>query len=136
MSLNKVMVIGHLGRDPESTNLPSGMLVTKFSLATTEKSKDKEHTEWHNIVLFDKQADIASKYLKKGSLAYIEGKIRTEQWDDKQTGEKRQKLVIIGNNITLLDKKKDNSDEHLIAKSNGYKKEKYSSDNLESDVPF
>lgn len=92
--LNKVTLIGRLGKDPETKNLPSGDAVTNFSIATTEKWKDKqsceqkEATEWHRINMFGKLAEIAAKYLKKGALVYLEGSIKTRKWTDKDGIEK------------------------------------------------
>lgn len=86
--VNKVILIGHLGKDPEVRNFEGGNMTAKFSLATTESYRDKtgnrvESTEWHNIVLWSKLAEVASKYLHKGSQVYIEGKIRNRSYDDK-----------------------------------------------------
>lgn len=92
--LNKVTLIGRLGKDPETKTLPSGDAVTNFSIATTEKWKDKqsgeqkEATEWHRINMFGKLAEIAAKYLKKGALVYLEGSIKTRKWTDKDGIEK------------------------------------------------
>jgi len=106
--LNHVQLIGHLGKDPESQYLPTGTMVAKFSIATTEKRKDKDSlTEWHAIVCFGKLAEICSEYLKKGSLVYVEGKIQTRSWDDKE-GKKRFKTEILINTMKMLDKKKGN----------------------------
>lgn len=89
-NLNKVMLIGRLGRDPEVRYLPNGAAVANFSIATSEKYKDKvtgeakENTEWHNVVVYDRLAEIVQTYLKKGSLVYIEGKLKTRKYEDKQ----------------------------------------------------
>ena len=88
-SVNRVILIGNLGKDPETRYLPSGDAVANFSIATTEKFKDKsgaqqEHTEWHRISFFGRQAEIAGEYLKKGSQVYIEGALRTRKWQDKE----------------------------------------------------
>lgn len=104
-SLNKVMLIGNLGKDPESRTLPSGAIVANFSIATTEKYTDqsgekKEITEWHNIELWDAQAKIAMQYLKKGNPVYIEGKIKTDSWED--NGVKKYSTKIRGLSIQLL----------------------------------
>lgn len=106
-SVNKVILLGNLGKDPEVKYTPQGTAVAKFSLATTDRYKDKEgnwqdRTEWHNIVLWQRLAEIAGEYLKKGSKVYIEGRIRTDSWDDKQTGEKKYRTEIVGNDIVLL----------------------------------
>ena len=109
--INKVILVGNLGKDPETRYLESGVAVTSFSLATTESYKDKsgnrvDQTEWHNIVLWRGLAEVAEKYLKKGSQVYVEGKIRTRAWDDKE-GNKRYTTEIIGDNMTMLGGKKE-----------------------------
>lgn len=104
-SVNKVILIGHLGKDPEMRTTASGMQMATFSLATSERSKDKtEKTEWHNIVMFDRQAEIAGQYLRKGSLVYLEGKIQTRKWQDKD-GNDRYTTEIIANQMTMLGNK-------------------------------
>ena len=105
-SVNKVILIGNLGKDPETRYLPSGDAVANFSIATTEKFKDKsgaqqEHTEWHRISFFGRQAEIAGEYLKKGSPVYIEGRIRTRKWQDKE-GQDRYTTEIMADNMQLL----------------------------------
>lgn len=105
-SVNKVILIGNLGKDPETRYLPSGDAVANFSIATTEKFKDKsgtmqEHTEWHRISFFGRQAEIAGEYLKKGSPVYIEGRIRTRKWQDKE-GQERFTTEIVGDRMQLL----------------------------------
>ena len=106
-SVNKVILIGNLGKDPEVKYTPQGTPVAKFSLATNERFKDKDgnwqdRTEWHNIVLWQRLAEIAGEYLKKGSKVYIEGRLRTDSWDDKQTGQKKYMTQIVGNDLVLL----------------------------------
>lgn len=106
-SVNKVILIGNLGKDPEVKYTPGGMAVARFSIATNERVKDKDgnwgdRTEWHNIVLFDRKAEVAGEYLKKGRTVYIEGSIRTNSWDDKETGQKKYRTEIIGNQMVLL----------------------------------
>ncbi len=106
-SVNKVILVGNLGKDPEIKYTPQGKAVAKFSLATNERYKDKDgqwqdRTEWHNIVLWERLAEIAGEYLKKGGKVYIEGRIRTDSWDDKQTGQKKYMTNIIGSEIVLL----------------------------------
>ena len=105
-SVNKVILIGNLGKDPETRYLPSGDAVANFSIATTEKFKDKsgaqqEHTEWHRVSFFGRQAEIAGEYLKKGSPVYIEGRIRTRKWQDKE-GQDRFTTEIVGDRMQLL----------------------------------
>ena len=104
--VNKVILIGNLGKDPEVRYLDSGVAVANFSLATTESYKYKEgervsQTEWHDVVLWRGLAEIAEKYLKKGSSVYIEGKIRTRKWEDKE-GNTRYKTEIMADNMTML----------------------------------
>ena len=104
-SVNKVILVGHLGKDPEMRATASGMQVANFSVATSERSKDKtEKTEWHNIVMFDRQAEIAGQYLRKGSLVYLEGKLQTEKYTDKE-GVDRYSTKVIANQMTMLGNK-------------------------------
>ena len=104
--VNKAILIGNLGRDPETRTLESGVKVTKFPMATTETFKNKDgvktdQTEWHNIVLWRGLAEVAEKYLRKGDSVYIEGKISYRQWDDKD-GNKRYTTDIVADNMTML----------------------------------
>jgi len=106
-SVNKVILVGNLGKDPEVKYTPNGVAVAKFSLATNESFKDKsgqwqERTEWHNIVAWQRLAEIVGEYVKKGSKLYIEGKLRTSSWDDKESGQKRYKTEIIADQMVLL----------------------------------
>ncbi len=112
--VNKVMLIGNLGREPDIQYLEGNIAVAKFPLATTETYKDKSgtlvsQTEWHTVVLWRGLADLAQKYLHKGSLVYIEGRIRTRNWEDKDKN-KRFSTEIIGDNLVMLDKKKEHGD--------------------------
>ena len=115
MSLNKVMLIGNVGRDPEVRYLDGNSgnaKVATFTLATTERYRDRngetrENTEWHNIVAWRGNADVAERFVKKGTQLYIEGRLRTRSWDD-QTGNKRYTTEIIVDNLQLLGKKTDN----------------------------
>jgi len=111
-TVNKVILVGRLGKDPELRSIPSGTSVAKFSLATDERFTDKagekqERIEWHNIVVWGKLAEICGQYLRKGKLVYIEGSIRTDSWDDKETGVKKYRTEIIANTMQMLDKKGD-----------------------------
>jgi single-strand DNA-binding protein len=106
-SVNKVTLLGNLGKDPEVKYTPSGTPVAKLALATNERYKDKEgqwqdRTEWHNVVLWQRLAEIAGEYLKKGSKVYIEGKLQTRSWDDKQTNQKRYMTEVVANDLVLL----------------------------------
>jgi single-strand DNA-binding protein len=105
-SVNKVILIGNLGADPETRYLPSGDAVTNIRIATTDTWKDKsgekqEHTEWHRVAFFGKTAEIAGEYLKKGSPVYIEGRIRTRKWQDKE-GQERYSTEIVADRMQLL----------------------------------
>ena len=105
--VNKVILVGNLGRDPELKYTPQGTAVAKFSLATTEKFKDKsgewqDRTEWHNIVAWARTAEVAAEYLKKGSTVFIEGRLRTDSWDDKETGQKKYRTEIVVNEMVML----------------------------------
>ena len=107
--VNKVILIGNLGRDPELRYLPNGDPVAKFTLATGSKWKDKngqlqERTDWHNIVTFRKQAEICNEYLKKGSPVYVEGRIQTRSWEDKD-GNKKYMTEIIAQSVQMLGRK-------------------------------
>jgi len=113
-SVNKVILVGRLGKDPEMRSTPGGTTVAKFSLATDDRYTDKngekqERTEWHNITMFGKLAEICGQYLRKGKLVYVEGSIRTDSWDDKETGQKRYRTEIIGNQMQMLDRKGDDN---------------------------
>jgi single-strand DNA-binding protein len=101
-SVNKVILVGNLGQDPKTGVGPSGKTYCRFSLATTDKFGGEERTEWHNIVLFDRPAEIADKYLRKGRQAYIEGRIQTRKYQDKETGQDRYRTEIIGQTLQLL----------------------------------
>lgn len=100
-SLNRIQLIGNLGRDPESRFTKSGKAVCNFTMATTDKYQDEERTEWHRIVCFGKTAELAGQYLKKGRQVYIEGRIQTKQWEGRD-GQKRTDKEIIANNIVFL----------------------------------
>jgi single-strand DNA-binding protein len=105
--VNKVLLLGNLGKDPEIRTTPNGMTVATFSLATAERAKDStgnwvDKTEWHNLVAFQRTAEIIRDYVKKGSQIFVEGKLQTRSWDDKESGQKRYRTEIIVNELTLL----------------------------------
>lgn len=105
--INKVILIGHLGADPETRAMPSGTTVANIRVATTESWRDKqsgdqqERTEWHNVALFGRQAEVAGEYLRKGSQVYIEGRLRTRKWQDK-TGNDRYTTEIVADNMQMI----------------------------------
>lgn len=110
--INKVILIGNLGADPETKYLPSGSAVTNISLATSESWRDKqtgeqqERTEWHRVVFFNRLAEIAGEYLRKGSKVYVEGSLRTRKWQDQQ-GVDRYTTEIVANEMQMLDSRGD-----------------------------
>jgi single-strand DNA-binding protein len=106
-SVNKVILVGNLGKDPELKYTPSGTAVAKFSIATSYRYKDKneqwqDQTEWHNVVAWARLAEIAGEYLKKGSKVYVEGRLQTRSWDDKNTNQKRYMTEVVVNDLVLL----------------------------------
>ena len=116
-SVNKVIIIGNLGRDPEVRTMQSGDKVANFSVATSERWKDRnsgemqERTEWHRVVIFGRTAEIAEQYLRKGSKVYIEGQLQTRKWEDNQTGQERYTTEIVirpyRGEMTMLDSRRD-----------------------------
>jgi len=134
--VNKVILIGNLGKDPEVRYLDSGVAVANFSLATTENYRNKEgekvsQTEWHNVVLWRGLAEIAEKYLKKGSSVYIEGRIRNRKWEDKE-GNTRYNNEILADNMTMLGGRSNDSSQDIGSNQNTSKSE----DSSENDLPF
>ena len=110
--VNKVFLIGNLGRDPEIRSTQSGQPVANFSLATNRRWTDRngqrqEQTEWHNVVCFGRQAEVAGQYLQKGRQIFVEGRIQTRSWDDRQTGEKRYRTEILCENFQMLGQRGD-----------------------------
>jgi len=115
--VNRVMLIGNLGKDPDTQHLEGHIAVAKFPLATTETFKDRSgklisQTEWHTVVLWRGLAELAQKYLHKGSLVYIEGRLRTRSWEDKE-GNKKFATEVVGDNLIMLDKKLEGNHAHV-----------------------
>jgi len=111
-SVNKVILLGNVGKDPEIRSTPGGTMVANFSLATSDRFQDaqgnwQDRTEWHNLVAFKRTAEIVRDYVKKGSKLYIEGKIQTRSWEDKDTKAKRYKTEILVNDLSLLSGRDD-----------------------------
>src|SRR3982074_965610 len=105
--VNKVLLLGNVGKDPEIRSTAGGMTVASFSLATADRQKDAQgnwtdKTEWHNLVCFQRTAEVVRDYVKKGTQLYIEGKIQTRSWDDKESGQKKYRTEILVNELTLL----------------------------------
>ena len=137
-SMNKVFLIGNLGKDPELSYTPGGVAVAKFSVATSEKWKDdagnqQERTEWHNIVAWRKLAEVVAQYLKKGSSVHIEGKLQTRSWDDKKTGVKRYATEIVLENLIMLG---GGSREHSGTESESIPEAEPESSDEKDDLPF
>jgi len=114
-SVNKVILVGNVGKDPEIRATGGGTMVANFSLATTDRAKDAtgnwtDKTEWHNLVAFQRTAEIVRDYVKKGSKLYIEGKIQTRSWDDKTSGEKKYRTEVLVNDLVLLSGKGEGSE--------------------------
>ena len=113
-SVNKVILLGNVGKDPEIKSLPSGATVANFSLATTERYKDKsgewqDRTEWHNLVAYQRTAEIIRDYTEKGSKLYVEGKLSTRSWEDKESGKTIHRTEIVALDIGLLSSKNGGS---------------------------
>ena len=111
-SVNKVILLGNVGKDPEIRSTGGGTMVANFTLATSDRQKDaqgnwQDRTEWHNLVAFQRTAEIVRDYVKKGTKLYVEGKIQTRSWDDKESGQKRYRTEIIVNDLSLLSGRDD-----------------------------
>lgn len=131
-SINKAILIGRLGKDPEIRYTPSGTAITTFSMATDESYKDKSgekqsKTEWHNIVAWSRLGEICGEYLQKGSLVYIEGKLQTRSWEDRD-GNKRYITEIVAQSMQMLGGKKQDSPQEEKPWPDEY--------NIEDDIPF
>lgn len=143
--INKVILIGNLGKDPEVRYMPSGSAVTNVTIATSETWKDKqsgdkqERTEWHNVVFFNRLAEIAGEYLKKGSKVYVEGSLRTRKWQDKN-GQDRYTTEIVANEMQMLDSRGGSgyqgADSYQSRDSGAEKAPAMASDDFDDDIPF
>jgi single-strand DNA-binding protein len=123
-SVNKVILLGNVGKDPETRATAGGVTVATFSLATSDRQKDaqgnwQDRTEWHNLVAFNRTAEIVRDYVKKGSKLYVEGKIQTRSWDDKETGAKRYRTEIIVNDLSLLSGREEGAGAGGYSRSSG-----------------
>jgi len=152
-SVNKVILIGNLGRDPEVRYTPNGLAVANITIATTEAWKDKqsgenqERTEWHRVALYSRLAEITGEYLRKGSKVYIEGRLQTRKWQDKTTGQDRYTTEVIADSLQMLDSKgagggqASQNDQAASGKSNSNSNspempQGEPMDNFEDDIPF
>lgn len=146
--VNKVILIGNLGRDPEVRYTPNGVAVANMTLATSEGWKDKqtgetqERTEWHRIVLFARLGEIAGEYLRKGAKVYIEGRLQTRKWQDKTSGQDRYTTEIIADSMQMLDSKGGAGTYHATDSSSMEKSsaaeapQLVPADNFDDDIPF
>ena len=144
-SVNKVILIGNLGKDPDVRHLENGATVANFPIATSENYKDRKtgekvsQTEWHNIVVWRGLADITERYLKKGDKVYIEGKLRTRSWQD-QDGNTKYTTEVVADNLTMLGKSSDNStstpSQPASATSSTTQNEDFSGPDDSDDLPF
>ena len=139
--VNKVILVGNLGKDPEVRHLENGTAVANFPIATSESYKDREgnrvdQTEWHNVVVWRKLAEIAESYLQKGSQIYLEGKLRTRSWEDQQ-GNKRYTTEVVADTFTMLGKKEDaQNTQNSFTPSNNSKNTEQEKLEEEDDLPF
>jgi single-strand DNA-binding protein len=144
--VNKVILIGNLGKDPEVRYTASGSAMANITVATSESWKDKqtgenvERTEWHRIVFYQRLAEIAGEYLRKGSKVYIEGRLQTRKWQDKTTGQDRYTTEIIGDNMQMLDSKGAgtgaSSSFEKPAAANAMPETAPAMDSFDDDIPF
>ncbi len=141
-SVNKVLLIGNITKDPEVRYLPSGGAVTNVTIATSEKWKDKqtgqpqESTEFHRVVFYGKPAEIVGEYCKKGSPLYVEGSLHTRKWQDKQTGQDKYSTEIKALNFQLLGGKGERQEAAPAHPSSGYAAPAQGKDDFEDDIPF
>lgn len=144
--VNKVILVGNLGKDPEVRYTPSGLAVANITIATSEGWKDKqsgemqEKTEWHRVVFYQRLAEIAGEYLRKGSKVYVEGRLQTRKWQDKNTGQDRYTTEIIASEMQMLDSKGGSSDnssyEKPAAAATGTADAAPALDSFDDDIPF
>jgi len=145
--VNKVILIGNLGRDPEVRYTPNGVAVANLTLATSEGWKDKqtgetqERTEWHRVVMFARLGEIAGEYLRKGSKIYVEGRLQTRKWQDKTTGQDRYTTEIIADSMQMLDSKGSSTSapvdtSNMPEKSTTEAGQPETADSFDDDIPF
>jgi single-strand DNA-binding protein len=143
-SVNKVILVGNVGKDPEVKYTPTGTPVAKFSLATNEKYKDRsdewqERTEWHNILAWQRLAEIVGEYVKKGAKLYIEGKLQTSSWEDRESGTKKYRTEIVARDLVLLGSQQNDGDTEDRSNRNGDQRHSAyasSAEITDEDIPF
>ena len=140
--INKVIIVGNLGADPDSRAMPSGNAVTNISVATSESWNDREtgekqeKTEWHRVVFFNRLAEIAAQYLKKGSQVYVEGKLQTRKWEDKE-GNERWTTEVVANQMQMLgDRMSGDISNDNASSSQSTSDNDFSTDEFDDDIPF
>jgi single-strand DNA-binding protein len=141
-SVNKVILLGNVGKDPEVRTSASGNLVAEFSLATNDRVKDqggnwKDRTEWHTLIAFQRTAEIIRDFVSKGAKLYVEGRIQTHSWDDKNTGEKRYRTQIVVNDVSLIGGQKPQHSEYSQEPArDDFSQASPSSEITDDDIPF
>lgn len=141
-SINKVILVGNVGKDPEVKYTPSGVPLAKFSLATNERFKDKsgewqDRTEWHNVLAWQHLAEIVGEFVQKGSKLYIEGKLQSSTWEDRNSGDKKHRTEIVARDIVLLGSPERSSDtDRHIAEGERAPANVGSSEITDEDIPF
>ena len=154
-SVNKVILLGNVGKDPEIRSTPGGVIVANFSLATSDRFQDaqgnwQDRTEWHNLVTFKRTAEIVRDYVKKGTKLYVEGKLQTRSWDDKESGQKRYKTEIVVFDLSLLSGRDEGAsgggpsrgsssagfDQRPAAAAAGHDEYSQSAEISDDDIPF
>ena len=140
--INKVIIVGNLGADPDSRAMPSGNAVTNIRVATSESWNDREtgekqeKTEWHRVVFFNRLAEIAAQYLKKGSQVYVEGKLQTRKWEDKE-GNERWTTEVVANQMQMLgDRMSNDMSNDNASSSQSSSDNDFSTDEFDDDIPF
>ena len=140
--INKVIIVGNLGADPDSRAMPSGNAVTNISVATSESWNDREtgekqeKTEWHRVVFFNRLEEIAAQYLKKGSQVYVEGKLQTRKWEDKE-GNERWTTEVVANQMQMLgDRMSNDMSNDNASSSQSSSDNDFSTDEFDDDIPF
>ena len=149
--VNKVILVGNCGKDPETRYMPSGGAVTNVSIATSESWKDKqtgetkERTEWHNIVFFNRLAEIVGEYVRKGSQIYVEGALRTRKWQDKNSGQDRYTTEVVASEMQMLGSRQGGGESYAPAQSSNQSSSQSSQpqpaaavveDGFDDDIPF
>jgi single-strand DNA-binding protein len=137
-SVNKVILVGNIGKDPDVKYTPSGVPVAKFSLATNERFKGKsgewqERTEWHNVIAWQRLAEIVGEYVQKGNKLYVEGRLQTSSWEDRQSGDKKYKTEIVAHDLVLLG---NNNARGTDAPQLSHAEEDFSGSISDQDIPF